>query len=103
MQPKPRFSKTIFRSMLEMLRRNLIPEPTLRADAWKVPSASVPCQTYTVTIEDRDARLVAMCTCKAGQAKRGCKHALLVLREFERDNRHWIALLNLQAAERQAA
>jgi hypothetical protein len=89
--------------MLAMQLRNLNPAPTPRADTWKVPSATFPCQTYTVIVKDVAAHLETDCTCKAGQAKRSCKHQLLVLNEFNRDNRHWIDLLALQAAESRAA
>lgn len=99
---KPLFSKKIVQSMFDMQHRNLNPTPTERADTWRVPSATTTGLTYTVTVADVSAQLVTTCTCKAGQAKRRCKHALLVLDAFNRDNRHWIALLDLQA-ERQAA
>jgi hypothetical protein len=101
LRPNQKPSKQIFKSMLEMKKRGLVPIRR-RADLWRVPSQSIPCQSYTVTVRDVRARLETECTCKAGQANRLCKHQLLVLGEFDRDNRHWIALLAFQE-ERRAA
>jgi hypothetical protein len=103
LRQKSKFTKNILRSVFDMQRRNLNPAPTTRADTWKVPSATFPCQTYTVIVKDVNARLETDCTCKAGQALRFCKHQALVLHEFDKDNRHWIALLALQAEEGRVA
>lgn len=95
-------SNRIFKSMLDMKQRGLLPQPTDRPDTWRVPSETYPCQSYRVTVRDMAAHLDTECTCKAGQANRFCKHQLLVLREFDRDNRNWIRLLEFQAERRVA-
>jgi len=93
---RKKYSRGIFRSMLKMRDRGLTPTRTYRPDMWTVPSQTITHRTYTVTITDVDAILETACTCKAGQAKRACKHSLLVLREFDRDTRHWLRLLEFQ-------
>jgi hypothetical protein len=99
---KPKFSKTIIKRKLEMRGRGIVAQPTAIAAIWRVPSATSDGVLYRVTVRDESGLLVTGCNCKAGQCGRGCWHQLSVLSEIDRDNRHLIALLTLQA-ERQAA
>lgn len=100
---KQKFTNNNLRAMFRIQRRGLEPQRTDRADTWRVPSESAPGVSYTVTVTDVAAKLETDCSCKAGQAKRGCKHQLLVLHEFIRNNRHWIDLLTLQAERKDVA
>lgn len=100
---KPKFSKAMLRSKFAMERAGIRPVATERASAWRVRSQTRERVVYTVTVSDEKARLITGCTCKAGAVGGGCKHQLMVLSEFDRDNRHWIKLLDEQQERAEAA
>jgi hypothetical protein len=102
---KPKFSKASLKRNLLMRGRGIVAQPTALASIWRVPSGSIAGLLYTVNVEDVRGILETGCNCKSGQVKRGCWHQLSVMSEIDRDNRHLIALLELQSqeAERVAA
>ena len=98
-----KFSKNNVRASLRMARRGLVAARSGVADTWRVPSERDPHTTYTVTVRMPCAQVETRCTCQAGKRSHGCKHAVLVLQEFNRDLQHVFDLLALEESRKGVA
>ncbi len=104
-QHRKKFTNNQFRLMIEQRITPHMIEPS----TWLVPSGTQPGVAYRVRVRrnTRDARrhevcdlIEVVCDCPAGQHGQGCKHALAVIHEFNRD---WSHFKSLGAARKEAA